>query len=146
MPSAGDKIRASDVRRYLGSASRSTSITPTGTTEVTLGLDVAFTLTSTRRVRVELACMMIASTAGVSNYGEGHIRGNTTGAAVATTDALKQRMVATGNYDSLSCHTEELLAAGTYAYGAFLQGSTTTAITNDNVGVTRLDVWDMGDS
>lgn len=148
MPSAGDKVRAADIPHRLATASRTTNLGAAVTVDTALGIDAIFTLSRTRRVRVEFVGPFITTTASATNLLQVSLRKNATGAAIATTDTAVRVTAQVGGSTEVSIWWEELLTAGTYAYGPTLQGSgSTTANLNVAAGnPAQITVWDMGDS
>lgn len=152
MPLAGQIIRASDVRRYLGSNSRSTALgSSVTTTETTIAIDVSFTLTASRRVKVDVyAFVNLTGTITASSFGFVILRRNATGSTIVNTDTQVKIGVALGATGSPMFSHEEVLAAGTYAYGVLIVEGTSNPInlggTTAPVKTATLDIWDMGDS
>lgn len=150
MPSAGDKVRAADIPHRIATATRTTNLGAAVTTDTALGVDGIFTLTRTRRVRVEFLAPCVSTTPGndAAHSPLMVLRKNTTGSAIATTDTSVRAAAYIGALFEVYIVWEELLTAGTYAYGPTLAGAVSTT-TNLNVAASNpatTTVWDMGDS
>lgn len=147
MPSAGDLVRASDIMHRIVETTRGTNLGAAVTTDTVLACDAIFTLSRTRRVRVECMVGISLTTPAVGSAGFINLRRNTTGAAIATSDTSIATGFVTGGGGWLTTVYDELLAAGTYAYGPTLSGSGSTVNTSSTTGLPmRITVWDMGDS
>lgn len=110
---------------------------------------VAFTLASTRRVMCWFTGSMLAGS-GAGTSGRLTLRRNSTGAAVTTSDTRVSlagtpvNTAVTGVMTAAGVSTE-LLAAGTYAYGLSLLGTSgTVQLTAAADFPTILEVFDMG--
>lgn len=147
MPSGGDLVRASDIMHRITATTRTTNLGGAVTVDTVLAIDAIFTLTRTRRVRIEVRAPLVTNTPSASNTLTFTLRKNTTGAAIATSDTAVTTVALVGGVCEAAFAYDELLTAGTYAYGPSIAGSGTTVNLNVAAGnPAAVTAWDMGDS